>query len=270
MLSWAGCKAAGCKDRLTTALPPPPMRPAKPALTRWLCCMAAGDQAARAEQLFDRLCSVCKPDASTFNCLVRVYCRLGKVREATNMLEIMLRSGQQVELTTFDAAIDACWATGIVPLQQLAQQLYQRAQQQGLFPTHVLKQVRTCLAHAVAVDVLVSGLLPTVDELACYCHVRLGMQTGSQRTARNARPKSCLRQYSRASFVAQVCGEGYVLDLQLPGGSPHVVLLSLLLLLVQLRDAATTLLTPADNGSAKVLLRLPASVGHCAGREHSC
>jgi pentatricopeptide repeat protein len=111
-------------------------------LTRVLSCLPAGDQAARAEQLFDRLCSVCKPDASTFNCLVRVYCRLGKVREATNMLEIMLRSGQQVELTTFDAAIDACWATGIVPLQQLAQQLHQRAQQQGLFPTHVLKQVR--------------------------------------------------------------------------------------------------------------------------------
>jgi hypothetical protein len=39
-----------------------------------------------------------------------------------------------------------------------------------------------------------------------------------------------------------------------------VVLLSLLLLLVKLRDQATALLTPANNGSAKVLLRLPAKV----------
>lgn len=102
---------------------------------------AAGGQAARAEQLFDRMCSVCKPDASTFNCLVCVYCRLGKVREAANMAEIMLRSGQHVEPATFDAAIDACWATGVTPLQQVGLQLYERAHQQGLYQTQVVKQV---------------------------------------------------------------------------------------------------------------------------------
>lgn len=58
----------------------------------------------------------------------------------------------------------------------------------------------------------------------------------------------------------QVCGEGYVLDLQLLAGSPHVALLSLLLLMVNLKEQAATLLTPADNGSAKVLLRLPVQV----------
>jgi hypothetical protein len=76
-----------------------------------------------------------------------VYCRLGKVREAANMLEIMLRSGQHVDLTTFDAAIDACWATGVVPLQQFAQQLYERAVQQGLYQTQIVKQVRQSAAH---------------------------------------------------------------------------------------------------------------------------
>jgi hypothetical protein len=61
-----------------------------------------------------------------------------------------------------------------------------------------------------------------------------------------------------------------VLDLQLPGGLPHVVLLSLLLLLVNLRDQAIALLTPADNGGAKVLLRLPAAVRDCAVCSCSC
>lgn len=65
-----------------------------------------------------------------------------QVREAANMLEIMLRSGQGVEDRTFSAAIDACWATGVVPLQQFAQQLYERAQQQGLYKPAVHKQVR--------------------------------------------------------------------------------------------------------------------------------
>jgi hypothetical protein len=60
----------------------------------------------------------------------------------------------------------------------------------------------------------------------------------------------------------QVCGAGYVLDLQLPGGSAHVVLLSLLLLLANLKEQAATFLAPADSGSAKVLLRLPVQVGH--------
>jgi pentatricopeptide repeat protein len=100
-----------------------------------------GGQPERAEQLFERLCRVCKPDASTFNCLVRVYCRLGKVREAANMLEIMLRSGQHVDPATSDAAIDTCWATGIVPLQQVAVQIHKRAQQQGSHQTHMVKQV---------------------------------------------------------------------------------------------------------------------------------
>lgn len=63
----------------------------------------------------------------------------------------------------------------------------------------------------------------------------------------------------------QLCGGGYVLDLQLPGGPPHVVLLGLLVLLANLRDSSGTLLTPTDSGSAKVLLRLPVQVSQpCA------
>lgn len=60
----------------------------------------------------------------------------------------------------------------------------------------------------------------------------------------------------------QLCGGGYVLDLQLPGGPAHVVLLSLLALLSNLRERASTLLTPTETGSAKVLLRLPVQVRH--------
>lgn len=56
-----------------------------------------------------------------------------------------------------------------------------------------------------------------------------------------------------------------MLDLKLPGGAPHVVLLSLLLLLADLREQAGTLLTPADNNSAKVLLRLPVQVRWAVG-----
>lgn len=51
-----------------------------------------------------------------------------------------------------------------------------------------------------------------------------------------------------------------MLDLQLPGGPSHVVLLSLLALLANLREHASTLLTPTDTGSDKVLLRLPVQV----------
>lgn len=128
-------------------------------------CHPAGGQAARAEQLFDRLCSVCKPDASTFNCLVCVYCRLGKVREAANMLEIMLRSGQHVDVTTFDAAIDACWATGVVPLQHFAQQLLERAQQQGLYQTRVVKQVR----HAHPRSLRFCCQTPCINRVCRFC-----------------------------------------------------------------------------------------------------
>lgn len=67
----------------------------------------------------------------------------------------------------------------------------------------------------------------------------------------------------------QVCGEGYVLDLQLPSGPPHVVMLSLLLLLAELRGQSAALLTPAANGAAKVLLRLPVQVSRTCTR-HGC
>lgn len=68
-----------------------------------------------------------------------------------------------------------------------------------------------------------------------------------------------------ALCALQVCGAGYVLDLQLPSGSAHVVLLSLLLLLANLKEQAATLLGPADSGSAKVLLRLPVQVRRSTG-----
>lgn len=90
------------------------------------------------------MCSTCKPDATTFNCLVCVYCRLGKHQEAVNMLEVMLRGGQHVDITTYDAAIDACWATGVVTLQKYALQLYARARQQGLYQVLVAQQVWCC------------------------------------------------------------------------------------------------------------------------------
>ncbi|WIA09188.1 hypothetical protein OEZ85_008599 [Tetradesmus obliquus] len=148
------------------------LRPSTACLTSAISACLHGGQPARAEQLFERMYTVCKPDAGTVNCLVCVYCRLGKHQQAVNMLEVMLRGGQHVDLTTYDAAIDACWATGVVPLQKYALQLYGRAHQQGLF----------------------QGL---VSE--------------------------------------QACAEGSLLDIQLPGGSPHVVLISLLHMLHELR-----------------------------------
>lgn len=57
------------------------------------------------------------------------------------MLEVMLRGGQHVDFTTYDAAIDACWATGVVPLQKYALQLYERAHQQGLYKLLMAEQV---------------------------------------------------------------------------------------------------------------------------------
>jgi hypothetical protein len=111
----------------------------------------------------------------------------------------MLRSGQHIEPATLTAVIDAAWGTGVVLLQQYAQQLHERGRQQGLFPLTVTQQV---------------------------------------------------------------CSEGCVLALQLPGGPAHVVQLSLLGLLAQLREQAGTLLSPLIEGSgcAKVLLRLPVQV----------
>jgi hypothetical protein len=40
-----------------------------------------------------------------------------------------------------------------------------------------------------------------------------------------------------------------------------MVMLSLLMLLAELREQSAALLTPAANGAAKVLLRLPVQVG---------
>jgi pentatricopeptide repeat protein len=118
------------------------LRPSTACLTSAISACMHGGQPARAEQLFERMYTICKPDASTFNCLVCVYCRLGKHQQAANMLEVMLRGGQHVDLTTFDAAIDACWATGVVPLQKYALQLYERAHQQGFFKGLITEQVR--------------------------------------------------------------------------------------------------------------------------------
>jgi pentatricopeptide repeat protein len=118
------------------------LRPSTACLTSAISACMHGGQPARAEQLFERMYAICKPDASTFNCLVCVYCRLGKHQQAANVLEVMLRGGQHVDLTTFDAAIDACWATGVVPLQKYALELYERARQQGLFQGLITEQVR--------------------------------------------------------------------------------------------------------------------------------
>lgn len=107
----------------------------------WLCGCAGG-QPHRAEQLFEHMYTICKPDASTFNCLVAVYCKVGKSREAQNLLELMVRSGQHVELTTYNALIDATWSSGVVPMQKYALQLFERACKQGLYKLHIGEQVR--------------------------------------------------------------------------------------------------------------------------------
>eukprot|EP00879_Flechtneria_rotunda_P003589 GHRR01003824.1.p1 GENE.GHRR01003824.1~~GHRR01003824.1.p1 ORF type:complete len:562 (+),score=207.75 GHRR01003824.1:1417-3102(+) len=109
------------------------VRPSTACLTSAISACMHGGQPQRAKQLFERMYTMCKPDASTFNCLVCIYCRLGKHQGAVNMLEVMLRGGQHVDLTTYDAAVGACWATGVVPLQKYALQLYERAHQQGLY-----------------------------------------------------------------------------------------------------------------------------------------
>ncbi len=85
--------------------------------------------------------TICKPDAATFNCLVVVYCRLGKVREAQNMVEVMMRAGQSVELPTYSAVICVLWCSGVVPLQRHALQLFDRACKQGLYRLQVREQV---------------------------------------------------------------------------------------------------------------------------------
>eukprot|EP00878_Enallax_costatus_P004567 GHUV01004808.1.p1 GENE.GHUV01004808.1~~GHUV01004808.1.p1 ORF type:complete len:696 (+),score=237.48 GHUV01004808.1:1024-3111(+) len=167
------------------------VRPSTACFTSAISACMHGGQPQHAEQLFERMCTFCKPDATTFNCLVCVYCRLGKHREAINMLEVMLRGGQHVDITTYDAAIDACWATGVVPLQKYALQLYDRAHQQGLFK------------------------------------VLMGEQVGPA---------------------------GFVLDIQLPSGSPHIVLISLLHTLRDLREQYANLLVPQT--VTKVLLTL--------------
>eukprot|EP00775_Hariotina_reticulata_P007913 gene7913-8109_t len=150
-----------------------------------------GGQPQRAEQLFERMYTVCKPDAATFNCLVQVYCQLGKHREAVNVLEVILRGGQHVETAACDAAISACWGTGAVPLQQYALQLFDRARQQGLY---------------------------------------------------------------RLQVAEQVCGDSSLLDVQLPPGSAHVVLVALLHALRELREQHIGLLT--SSRVARVLLRM--------------
>eukprot|EP00879_Flechtneria_rotunda_P029688 GHRR01032127.1.p1 GENE.GHRR01032127.1~~GHRR01032127.1.p1 ORF type:complete len:124 (-),score=33.38 GHRR01032127.1:531-902(-) len=106
--------------------------------------------------------TMCKPDASTFNCLVCIYCRLGKHQGAVNMLEVMLRGGQHVDLTTYDAAVGACWATGVVPLQKYALQLYERAHQQGLYQIITNEQASCgCCFMRITVSVLASSLHQT-------------------------------------------------------------------------------------------------------------
>lgn len=69
----------------------------------------------------------------------------------------------------------------------------------------------------------------------------------------------------RLLYVAsqpQPCAEGSLLDIQLPSGPPHVVLLSLLHTLRELRDQYSGLMVPPT--VAKVLLRLAVQVNEAA------
>lgn len=71
------------------------------------------------------------------------------------MLEVMLRGGQHVDLPTYDAAVDACWASGVAGLQRYALALLERARGQGLFQVLLSEQVRggtTAAAAAAACD----------------------------------------------------------------------------------------------------------------------
>jgi hypothetical protein len=58
--------------------------------------------------------------------------------------------------------------------------------------------------------------------------------------------------------VLQVCAEGLLLDLQLPAGSAHVVVVALMHALRELREQHIGLLT--SSRVAKVLLRLSTKV----------
>jgi len=52
------------------------LKPTTTCLNAALGACVQGGEPERAERLFEALCGVCKPDASTFNALVRVYCQV--------------------------------------------------------------------------------------------------------------------------------------------------------------------------------------------------
>ncbi|KAF8072999.1 pentatricopeptide repeat-containing protein [Scenedesmus sp. PABB004] len=141
----AACEPAGRWDvalELLQQMEREGVRPSTACLTAALTACLRGGQPARAEALFERMCAVATPDAATFNALVCVYARLGKAREAVHVLEALLRGGQCVDPPARDAAMDACWATGVVELQRYAVQLHDAAHAQGLH--HAAVAERAC------------------------------------------------------------------------------------------------------------------------------
>jgi hypothetical protein len=76
--------------------------------------------------------------------------QIGKLVEAVNVAELMLRSGQRMELNTFNVMINTAWGSGAPDLQQYALQLYDRACAQGHYKLHMEAQVRAWAWPAVA------------------------------------------------------------------------------------------------------------------------
>lgn len=145
--------------------PHPPVCPLSPP-------PRAGGQAARAEALFDSLYATCRPDATTFNVLVSVYTRLGKTREAINLVEIMQRGGQAVDLEAQQDMLEAAWCSGVVMLQRYAAQQYKCGRSQGRYSTSITERhspdgVTTLEAvlHCSPTHVLRLGMLMTLAEL---------------------------------------------------------------------------------------------------------
>ena len=105
------------------------LKPTTTCLNAAIGACVSGGEPARAEALFEALAGAgaCKPDAATLNALARVYCQLGKAREALGAADAMLRGAQHVEAPTYAALVQALWATGALPLQAYAVRLHERA-----------------------------------------------------------------------------------------------------------------------------------------------
>lgn len=84
-----------------------------------------------------------KLEAAALGPLVTVYCKLGQPCDALSLIDMLACSpgGLAAEEGATCAAVDALWATGVVPLQQHALRLLQKVNQPGLLRPAVAAQV---------------------------------------------------------------------------------------------------------------------------------